>query len=380
MPALKFRRSQDYLTVFRQFAQSMGYEPYWTHHWTGQARGGVAILVQAGIEVRQVLRGLDLDGEPQFEGRVLALQLQGFWVVALYMPHRDDFHEHIRDQPRAWMERCPDPVIVAGDMNAVIAPDLRNGIRVHTTGLYREAPSDYFSSEWDEKKALFTEKRRAAWAQWMDECGLRDVDQECGHTSYFRIAFALRGEDGEVSASGAKRSLGPVFQRRMQVATVKIDGFLMNTRARDYFTVRKFTNDLQLDPDGSSEQVFQQGLTQSLGSDHAPIMVRLESQAPDLWRRTESSSYAKRVALLVTHTSKVFLGLTLSLLLRGVVYHPVDEWRRKVCWNALPVDQPGPRRWWQRLIPRAVTCMVLRYWHLRRLESSGPLVKHLPVV
>ena len=95
VPALKFRKSQDYLSTFKNFAQGLGYVAYWTHHWSGQARGGVAILVKAGIEVQEVVRGLDLDERPQFEGRVLALRMQGFWIAALYMPRRDDVYEHL---------------------------------------------------------------------------------------------------------------------------------------------------------------------------------------------------------------------------------------------------------------------------------------------
>ena len=105
LPAGRFARSRDYVKEFRRFATEMGYIPYWTHPWTVQARSGVAILVQTGIEVISVRRGLDLDGAIQFEGRVLAIQLQGLWVLGLYVPHDAEQYEHLLEQAAAWIQR-----------------------------------------------------------------------------------------------------------------------------------------------------------------------------------------------------------------------------------------------------------------------------------
>ena len=98
LPAGEIRASRQYVQEFRQFAKAVGYVPCCAHHWTGHAQAGVAILVQTGIEVVNGRRGLSMDGTIQFKGRVLAIQLQGLWVLGVYMPHAPEQYEHMLKQ------------------------------------------------------------------------------------------------------------------------------------------------------------------------------------------------------------------------------------------------------------------------------------------
>ena len=103
------------------------------------------MLVRQGVEVVEVQRGLDMDGTDHPEGRVLAVKLQSVWVLGLYAPHPEAHLEHLLEQVAAWMSRDDKAVVVAGDINTILADSLDEGIRVHTTSMLGEVPSNYFS-------------------------------------------------------------------------------------------------------------------------------------------------------------------------------------------------------------------------------------------
>ena len=168
----------------------------------------------------------------------------------MYAPHRTDLFEHLLEQITAWMLRVDAPVILAGDINTVLDTSLDQGIRVHTTGLHEEVPSDYFSDSWPEKNVIMTEERRQLWQDWTHENGLRDLDVGGSHTAYFRVSFALRAVDAHVIPVDRHAAL--VYQRLNQVATQRIDGIFMNNKARELLTNEVSDNDFSIDPELSS--------------------------------------------------------------------------------------------------------------------------------
>ncbi len=55
-------------------------------------------MVRAGLEVLEIQRGLDLDDRMQYEGRILALRFAKFWVLGLYVPHKEAEYDHLPEQ------------------------------------------------------------------------------------------------------------------------------------------------------------------------------------------------------------------------------------------------------------------------------------------
>ena len=117
-------------------------------------------MVRAGLEVLEIQRGLDLDDRMQYEGRVLALRFAKFWVLGLYVPHKESEYDHLLEQITSWTARTNMPVVMGGDMNSVLDSSLTQGIRVHTPGFHNEIPSDYFDGSFPPRVPLFGEPRR----------------------------------------------------------------------------------------------------------------------------------------------------------------------------------------------------------------------------
>ncbi len=108
LPSVPKRRSLRYVNSALQFADKWGYALYWASHNSGQARGGIAVLVKQYIVVREVLCGLDLYEDMQHEGRVVALRFDGFWLLCLYVPHSLADWVQLMHQVAAWLCRCRD--------------------------------------------------------------------------------------------------------------------------------------------------------------------------------------------------------------------------------------------------------------------------------
>ncbi len=124
---------------------------------------GVAVLTTSPPQ--EVRRGLD-DGEDDPEARFLAVQVDGVWVVNIYLPQgRDPEHPAFQyklryfERVRAWLERHHRPgerLVVTGDLN--VAPE----------------PLDVFDPERLEGQPDYHPQVRAAFRKLLD-WGLVDL-------------------------------------------------------------------------------------------------------------------------------------------------------------------------------------------------------------
>ncbi len=117
------------------------YEEYWNSA-TKKGYSGTAIFTKH--KPKSVLLGLPEDiakkhklsddgyGDPNAEGRVVALEMDGFYIVSVYTPNaKDDLsrvalrHKHWDPAFLAYMRRLEEgkPVIFAGDLNVAHTPD-----------------------------------------------------------------------------------------------------------------------------------------------------------------------------------------------------------------------------------------------------------------
>ncbi len=119
------------------------YEEYWN---SAEKKGysGTAIFVKKDIEVIDELHGLPEDlckkyklhddsyGDPNKEGRVIALELEDFFVVTVYTPNAKDDLSRIPLRHKQWdpafldyMQRLEKtkPVVFCGDLNVAHTPD-----------------------------------------------------------------------------------------------------------------------------------------------------------------------------------------------------------------------------------------------------------------
>jgi len=113
------------------------YEEFW-HSATKKGYSGTAIFVKKDIEVLDEVHGLPEDlckkykldqdeyGDPNKEGRVIALELEDFYVVTVYTPNAKDDLSRIPLRQRQWdpaflayMKRLEKekPVLFCGDLN-----------------------------------------------------------------------------------------------------------------------------------------------------------------------------------------------------------------------------------------------------------------------
>jgi|SRR3989344_730028 len=123
------------------------YEEFW-HSAEKKGYSGTAIFVKKDIEVLGELHGLPEDlckkyklhndsyGDPNREGRVIALELEDFYVVTVYTPNSKDDLSRIPLRHKQWdpafleyMLRLEEekPVLFCGDLNVAHQPqDLAN--------------------------------------------------------------------------------------------------------------------------------------------------------------------------------------------------------------------------------------------------------------
>ncbi len=119
------------------------YEEFW-HSAEKKGYSGTAIFVKKTIEVLDEAHGLPEDlckkyklhqdeyGDPNKEGRVIALELEDFWVVTVYTPNSKDDLSRIPLRHKQWdpafleyMVRlnAEKPVVFCGDLNVAHTPD-----------------------------------------------------------------------------------------------------------------------------------------------------------------------------------------------------------------------------------------------------------------
>lgn len=119
------------------------YEEFWN---SAEKKGysGTAIFVKKDIEVLDEVHGLPEDlckkyklhedgyGDPNREGRVIALELEDVWIVTVYTPNSKDDLSRIPLRHKQWdpafleyMKRLDlkKPVVFCGDLNVAHTPD-----------------------------------------------------------------------------------------------------------------------------------------------------------------------------------------------------------------------------------------------------------------
>lgn len=119
------------------------YEEYWNSSMRKKGYAGTAIFVRNDLEVHEVLLGFpeaickkykieDSYGDPNAEGRVLAVELDDYWVVTVYTPNsKPDLsrltlrHKHWDPAFLAYIKELEKhkPVIFSGDLNVAHTPD-----------------------------------------------------------------------------------------------------------------------------------------------------------------------------------------------------------------------------------------------------------------
>ena len=98
-----------------------GYYQYWNY---AEKKGYSGVAVFTRKEPKQVRYGMGID-EHDHEGRVIAVDLDDFWLVAVYTPNsqdelkRLDYRMRWEDDFRAYLKKLEEekPVVVCGDLN-----------------------------------------------------------------------------------------------------------------------------------------------------------------------------------------------------------------------------------------------------------------------
>jgi len=108
-----------------------GYHQYWNY---AEKKGYSGVAVFTRKKPRQVRYGMGID-EHDHEGRVIAVDLDDFWLVAVYTPNsqdelkRLDYRMRWEDDFRAYLKKLEEekPVVVCGDLNVAKEEiDLKN--------------------------------------------------------------------------------------------------------------------------------------------------------------------------------------------------------------------------------------------------------------
>ena len=108
-----------------------GYTQYWC---SAEKKGYSGVAVFTRKEPKQVRYGMGID-EHDHEGRVIAVDLDDFWLVAVYTPNsqdelkRLDYRMRWEDDFRAYLKKLEEdkPVVVCGDLNVAKEEiDLKN--------------------------------------------------------------------------------------------------------------------------------------------------------------------------------------------------------------------------------------------------------------
>lgn len=119
------------------------YEEYWHSSTRKKGYAGTAIFVKNTLEVHEVLMGFPEDirakykledtyGDPNAEGRVLAVELDNMWVVTVYTPNSKPDLSRLTLRHKGWdpaflayireLEKHK-PVVFCGDLNAAHTED-----------------------------------------------------------------------------------------------------------------------------------------------------------------------------------------------------------------------------------------------------------------
>ena len=202
-----------------------GYRQYWN---SAVKKGYSGTAVFSKVEPLSVQYGIGMAEHDQ-EGRVIALELPGFWLVNTYTPNsqkelaRLDYRMQWEQDFQAWLREldAQKPVILCGDLNVAHQEiDLKN-------------------PKTNRQNAGFTDQERQRMTQLL----------QSGFTDSFRYLYP--------DATGAYSWWSYMFHAREKNAGWRIDYFIVSDRLRGQIEDSKI-------------------LSEVLGSDHCPVELDLK--------------------------------------------------------------------------------------------------------
>ena len=202
-----------------------GYRQYWN---SAVKKGYSGTAVFSKVEPLSVQYGIGMAEHDQ-EGRVIALELPGFWLVNTYTPNsqkelaRLDYRMQWEQDFQAWLREldAQKPVILCGDLNVAHQEiDLKN-------------------PKANRQNAGFTDQERQRMTQLL----------QSGFTDSFRYLYP--------DATGAYSWWSYMFHAREKNAGWRIDYFIVSDRLRGQIADSKI-------------------LSEVLGSDHCPVELDLK--------------------------------------------------------------------------------------------------------
>ena len=199
-----------------------GYRSYWN---AAEKKGYSGTAIFSRHEPLRVTYGLGLE-QPDHEGRVMTLEMPGFYLVTVYTPNsqdglrRLDYRMEWDDAFRAYLQQLDavKPVVVCGDLNVA----------------HREI--DLKNPKTNRKNAGFTDEERAKFGQLL----------EAGFTDTFRHFYP--------DAEGVYSWWSYRFKAREKNAGWRIDYFLVSDRLQPGLRQAAIHNEVY-------------------GSDHCPVEV-----------------------------------------------------------------------------------------------------------
>ena len=202
-----------------------GYRQYWN---SAVKKGYSGTAVFSKVEPLSVRYGIGMAEHDQ-EGRVIALELPGFWLVNTYTPNsqkelaRLDYRMQWEQDFQAWLREldAQKPVVLCGDLNVAHQEiDLKN-------------------PKTNRQNAGFTDQERQRMTQLL----------QSGFTDSFRYLYP--------DATGAYSWWSYMFHAREKNAGWRIDYFIVSDRLRGQIADSKI-------------------LSEVLGSDHCPVELDLK--------------------------------------------------------------------------------------------------------
>ena len=201
--------------------QFEGYQSYWNY-----AEKGTAIFTRH--QPLSVAYGIGVD-EHDHEGRVIALEMENFYLITVYVPNsqdglrRLDYRMTWEDDFLAYLKKLEEkkPVVVCGDLNVAHQEiDLKN-------------------PKTNRRNAGFTDEERAKFTRWL----------ESGFTDTFRYFYP---DQKEIYSWWSYR-----FKAREKNAGWRIDYFVTSASLNDKLVDAKIHTDI-------------------VGSDHCPVELTLD--------------------------------------------------------------------------------------------------------
>ena len=405
IPSQTYRTSNLYEFAAQQLAAKYKYRWLCAHHITGRAQKGIAMLIKQDLVIHEVSWGLDIDGRRQWEGRVLAVRFTGFWLLGVYMPHKETHYRLLLHQITAWIKRTQLPVLMCGDMNTVL-DEIKEGVRVHdATGT--PVDNSAFLSRIQPEWKMLSQERREMFCSWMKHNQLQDVTTNANyprtHTCYFRAQAIMRNKTNMETGNtlNKKKAKAAAYLEGQALVTARIDSFFTTARLtqadKGCFRIQEVSNKLNLQK-GSPERQHAQAMMSGMQSDHIPVTVTFETLREGVFARTDKEPKSKierginmlewvvfanmqghtpsrqhvhgpQINILVDHASKIPAGLVLMARevyrLRRLVQH----------WCATLKEEGKHRRRWQRIVATGVNIILLRHWRFQELLPVGQMNK-----